>query len=714
MPSKTEHYTKAPTSRQASVLKQPMRYLKGVGPARAEQLKRLGLATVEDLLWHVPRRYEDRRNFQTIDTVQAGAVVTLRASVLTRRLYRTRYGKTIVEAKLADQTGALPCVWFNQSYLASLLHVGDEVIVHGRIEPGKRLQLLHPEIEWLTSRTTTPEDQALEDDTPLNMGRIVPIYPVTQGLSQRWFRRMVRTALDHSLPELEDVVPSSMRERQHLMPFARAMEQVHFPDTDDEREQARRRLAFEELLQLQVSLALRRSRLAGQIKGRQYHSDGPLIRAFLTRLPFAFTASQQRVLEELTRELCAPTPMLRLLQGDVGCGKTVVAAALMAMVVESGYQVAVMAPTELLAEQHARVLRRYFEPLDLAVGLLIQGESSAQRKRLLEQVANGATSILVGTHALLEPAVSFAKLGLIIIDEQHKFGVAQRSALAKKAQFPDVLIMTATPIPRTLALTLYGDLNASTIAELPPGRQPVRSLWYQDAQRLEAYQLIRAQLQKGHQGYVVYPLVHVNERRELKAATQMAHYLQREIFPTFRVALLHGQLRPHQQETVMRGFLSGSIHLLVSTIIVEVGLDIPNATVMLIEHAERFGLAQLHQLRGRIGRSSWPSTCILISQAADELAATRLTAFTETTNGFRLAETDLELRGPGELLGRQQSGLLRFRVARLAQDAALLNAARQEAGAVVEQDPQLRHPEVAALARRVGASRFQPAAALTQ
>jgi ATP-dependent DNA helicase RecG len=417
------------------------------------------------------------------------------------------------------------------------------------------------------------------------------------------------------------------------------------------------------------------------------------------------TPSQQQVLEELVDDLRQPHPMLRLLQGDVGCGKTVVAARLMAMAAQSGYQTALMAPTELLAEQHARVLRAYFEPLGVSVRLVSQGLTATQRNAVMAEIAQGNAQMIVGTHALIETPVTFANLALVIIDEQHKFGVVQRKALVTKAQLPDVLVMTATPIPQTLALSLYGDLAVSTITQLPPGRMPVRTIWHREPQRAQAYELIREQLREGRQGYVVYPLIDTTTRQDLKAATHMAHTLQTQVFQEFQVKLLHGQLRSREKDAIMRAFVDGKAHLLVSTVIVEVGLDVPNATVMLIEHPERFGLAQLHQLRGRIGRSRHPSLCVLISETTDELATQRLQAFVETTDGFQLAERDLELRGPGELLGRRQHGWMRFHLADLSRDAELLELARQEATALVAHDPSLRGPSLERLRERVSPSR---------
>ena len=505
-------------------------------------------------------------------------------------------------------------------------------------------------------------------------------------------RSLVHAVLAQFGRRAPETLPVGLRQRLHLPVIDRALEEFHFPSHWESLGEARRRLAFQELFEMQQRLAIRRARLAARRKPQRYRIEGPVTNGWRRGLPFQLTASQTRVLEELTGDLQRPAPMLRLLQGDVGCGKTIVAAGLIAVAAQTGYQVAVMVPTELLAEQHARVLRRQFEPLGVRVGLLAQGVPLAERKRVLAAVADGATPILVGTHALIERDVRFPRLALVIIDEQHKFGVAQRSTLIRKAEAADVLVMTATPIPRTLALSLYGDLACSTIAEMPPGRRPVQTVWLPESGREQVYERIRGELRHGCQGYVVYPLVEssaVEERTALKAAVQMAKRLKTEVFPDHPVELLHGRMPPKNKDAVMRAFADGHIRLLVSTVIVEVGLDVPAATVMLIEHPERFGLAQLHQLRGRIGRGADPAVCFILSDAVEELARQRLQAFVETTDGFRLAERDLELRGPGELLGRSQSGWLRLRIADLIQDRELVELARKEAVDLIARRPEL-------------------------
>lgn len=676
-------------SRQPALAELSVQYVKGVGPVRAQRLKRLAIESVSDLLWTAPRRYEDRSRFVTIGALVPGEAVTIRVRFLEIEVRRMRTGRTLLQAAASDGTGTVSCVWFHQPYLLNQLKIGQEYILYGQAESaGRRLQFIHPELERLDGEP---------GELGLHIGRIVPMYPLTEGLTQRWFRTVVRTALDRHGQNLEEVLPAGLCERYHLPSMTRAIEQFHFPQTWDQLEQARQRLIFEELFIMQLRLALRRARWVARRKPRRYQFEGTLARTLVERLPFSLTDGQQRVIEELVGDLRRPAPMLRLLQGDVGCGKTVVAAYATAVAAQSRYQAAWMAPTELLARQHHRVLTGYLSPLGVRTGLLAQGVPAAERRALMRQVAEGAIEVVVGTHALIESSVTFARLGLVIIDEQHKFGVVQRSALARKAQEPDVLVMTATPIPRTLALSFYGDLACSTIDELPPGRHPVRTRRYKEPDRPQVYERIRQELQQGRQAYVVYPVIETKRQADLKAAAQMAAHLKARIFPEFVVELLHGQMRSAQQETVMHGFADGRIHVLVSTVIVEVGLDVPNATVMLIEHPERFGLAQLHQLRGRIGRGPAPAACLLISDVEDGDACQRLQAFVDTHDGFQLAERDLQLRGPGELLGRQQHGWLRLRVADLTRDAQWLDRTRAEAFGLVERNPQLAGQEFASL-----------------
>ena len=680
------------TVAQVTPHERSIRYVKGVGPRRMSQLAQLGIETVEDLCYYAPRRYEDRTRLMSIRDVKPGETVTVRGRVLAKSLRRLRRNAMLFEAAIGDGSGIIYGVWFNQPYLGEQVKVGDELILYGQLESRPRLQLIHPEMERVAEG---------EDDPSVHMGRIVPIYPLTGGMSQRWFRQIAWTALERDRGVLDDPLPEPIHRARGWPALPEAIRELHFPSSWESLETARQRLAFEELFVFQLALAHRRAGTMAKTKPQRYQLDGPLLQELRQRIPFTLTPSQQRVLDELLADLRRPTPMQRLLQGDVGCGKTIVLIVLMAVAVQNGYQVALMAPTELLAEQHARVVAEFLEPLGVSIGMLSQGVALVERKRTAEQIARGAIDVVIGTHALIQRHVTFHRLALVLIDEQHKFGVIQRAHLAKKAVQPDVVVVTATPIPRTLALSLYGDLDVSTIEELPPGRQPITTLWMQEAQREEVYARVRAQLTQGRQGYVVYPLVHERSAQEFKAASHMAKRLQREVFPQFRVGLLHGQMKPKSKDATMQAFAKGELHLLVSTVIVEVGLDVPNATIMVIEHPERFGLAQLHQLRGRIGRGSHPATCVVVSDATEESVRQRLTSFVETTDGFALAEKDLELRGPGELLGPRQHGWLRFRIATLAHDRALLESAREEARALISRDPTLRDPSLALLKERL-------------
>jgi len=690
------------TVAQASRREHSIRYVKGVGPHRAAQLLQLGIETAEDACYYPPRRYEDRTKLSSIREAQPGAWTTIRGRILARHLRRLSKGQTLFELAVGDASGVLYAKWFNQAYLAQQWHVGDELILYGQVEPGVPAQMMHPEMERV-------EEEAAGRGMGLHMGRIVPIYPLVSGISQRWLRHILAAVLERYVDEVDELLPEALRVAHGWPRLAHALRALHFPSGWDALEAAKQRLAFQELFLLQLVLAQRRAKVVAVTKPHRYDLDGPLIQGLRRQLPFTLTDSQQRVFAELCEDLRRSHPMRRLLQGDVGCGKTVVVVSLMAIAVQSGYQVALMAPTELLAEQHARVVGQWLGPLGVSVGLLTQGVQASERKQRLEDLAGGRLHVIIGTHALIQRSVTFQRLALVVIDEQHKFGVLQRAHLAQKAEAPDVLVLTATPIPRTLALSLYGDLAISTITELPPGRRPVTTLWMHDAQRQQVYAMLREQMAQGRQGYVVYPLVEERAANGLKAATQMATQLQREMFSDFRVGLLHGQMKPAQKEQVMLAFARGDLHLLVSTVIVEVGLDIPNATIMVIEHPERFGLAQLHQLRGRIGRGSQPATCIAISDTHEDTAVARLTVFINTTDGFALAEQDLKQRGPGYLLGRQQHGWWRLRIADMARDHGLLEMARQEATTLVDRDPQLRDPSLGELRDRLAQFRRQAA-----
>ncbi|HUM15114.1 MAG TPA: ATP-dependent DNA helicase RecG [Candidatus Nitrosotalea sp.] len=674
----------------------PLQFVKGIGPQRAKLLANLGLQTVEDALYYLPARHEDRSQLTPLRSLKPNDVTTVSGTI--RAVSPPPRGRPRVPLSvlLSDGTGFLTCVWFGQAYLERLFQRGQRLIVHGKAQRYRSgpLQMQVKDYEIV-------EDEAGEaapdpSDETLHTGRLVPVYGLTRGLTARPMRRLMKRLVDGYLDGLEDPLPEALRARHRLERLPEALRAGHFPKTDGDYAAARRRLVYDEFLLLQLGLAIRRHR-QGRQPGLAMNPPGALARRLLASLPFALTEAQERVWREIRTDMAEPYPMNRLLQGDVGSGKTIVAALAILTAVESGLQTALMAPTEILAEQHLMTLTALLEPLAVPVALLTNAVKGKARERVLAAAAAGELSCVVGTHALVQDEVKFRRLGLAVVDEQHRFGVNQRATLKRKGESPDVLVMTATPIPRTLALTLYGDLEVSVIDQLPPGRKPVVTKARSESARGQIYRFLREQVRDGRQVYVVYPLVEESEVIDLRAATEMAEHLQREVFGDLRIGLLHGRMPFVEKDRVMREFKAGEIHILVSTTVIEVGIDVPNASVMLIEHAERFGLSQLHQLRGRVGRGPWKSYCILLSGAASEDARERLGAMTATNDGFKIAEADLSLRGPGDFFGTRQSGLPEFRVADLLRDAAALEAARRDAVALIRDDPHLRAPEHQAL-----------------
>ena len=669
----------------------PLQFVKGVGPQRAKLYEKLGLETVGDALLHLPRRHEDRSELTPLGRLAVGPAPRTCAGTVAGVSPPPR-GRPQVPlfVTLRDATGFLRAVWFGQPYLARVFRRGQRLIVHGKIQPPNRGS---GALEMRVDDYEIVEDA--EDET-LHTGRLVPVYPSTAGLQQRPLRALMKRLVDAHAASVPEPLPAAVLARRQLLPLGEALRVGHFPATDAERAAGMRRLVFDDFLILEVGLAVRRHR-EGRRPGLSLNPPGELARRLRAGLPFALTAAQERVWREIRADMAAPYPMNRLLQGDVGSGKTLVACLAIVTTVEAGYQAALMAPTEILAEQHALTLGRLLAPLGVEVTVLTNATRGKARRERLEALRAGAVGCVVGTHALVQKAVGFKRLGLAVVDEQHRFGVVQRAVLRGKGESPDVLVMTATPIPRTLALTLYGDLDVSVLDEMPPGRQRIVTGVRDEKGRGRVYAFLREQMQAGRQVYVVYPLVEESEALDLRAATDMASRLQSEVFPEFRVGLLHGRMSFGEKDAVMSEFRSGVIQLLVSTTVIEVGIDVPNATVMLVEHAERFGLSQLHQLRGRVGRGSEKSYCILMSQAASEEARRRLAAMEETSDGFRIAEADLGIRGPGDFIGTRQSGLPSFRVADLVRDAAVLEEARKEAFALVAADPDLARPEHRAL-----------------
>jgi ATP-dependent DNA helicase RecG len=659
--------------------------LPGIGPQRAKLLAKLDLVTIEDaLVRHLPLRHEDRSQVIPLGRITVGEARTCAGTIAGISPPPRGRGRMPLVVTIRDASGFLNCAWFNQPYLARVLKRGQRLIVHGKVQPYGRgpLQMLVKDFEVV-------EDG---EDEPLHAGRLVPVYPLTEGLTQRPLRRLMKRLVDGWADRLEDPLPDRVRAARGLVALPQAIAAAHFPESEGEQGAARRRLVFDDFFLLEIGLAIRRQR-EGRRRGLAMNPSGSLVRRLRASLPYSLTAAQERVWSEIRSDMAEPYPMSRLLQGDVGSGKTVVAALAALTAIEAGYQAAIMAPTEILAEQHLMTLGRLLEPLGVRAVLLTSAVKGKARLEAAAAVESGVAGCVIGTHALVQGAVAFKRLGLAVIDEQHRFGVAHRAALRGKGESPDVLVMTATPIPRTLALTLYGDLDVSVLDELPPGRRPIATFARTGSKRRQIYDFLRAQIGEGRQVYVVYPLVEESEDSDLRAATEMAERLQRETFPERRVGLLHGRLGFADKERVMREFKDGVLDILVSTTVIEVGIDVPNASVMLIEHAERFGLSQLHQLRGRVGRGPWKSYCILLAASTSEEGRRRIEAMTSTNDGFRIAEVDLELRGPGDFFGTRQSGLPEFRVADLLRDGAMLEEARREAFALVEADPKLLAPE---------------------
>lgn len=643
-------------------------YLKGVGPKVARLLRKLGIETVEDLIYFFPRDYEDRSNPTSIAELPLGrtAVVRARIDALDHKLTRNSF--SVLKADLADRSGAIQAVWFNQPFLARMLRRGMKVIVSGKVEFS----------EFDGVKQLTVKDY--EIDTGQNEG-IVPFYPLTEGLYPKKVRSMVRSALEQGLAEIVDWLPGSLAKKHKLIALHDAILGLHQPKKMAEIEPARRRLAFDDLFIFQLDLALKRKKLRS-VHGNALAVDLAVLDEFKASLPFKFTAAQDRVLNDILTDMRSVVPMNRLVQGDVGSGKTIVAAAAALLAVKAGYQAALMAPTEILAQQHYEKLSKLLEKFGVDVRLLT---GSISKKQKAENRTKGA-GLLIGTHALIQNTVCFEKLGLVIIDEQHRFGVLQRADLVKKGNNPDVLVMTATPIPRSLALTVYGDLDRSVIDEMPPGRTPVKTYFVPEDKRGSTYEFMRREIKAGRQVYVVCPLVEESEKIDLRAAMDEAERLQRDIFPEYQVGLMHGRLKSEDKDRIMAEFKSGKLNILVSTTVIEVGIDVPNATVMVIEHAERFGLSQLHQLRGRIGRGAQQSHCFLLAEAKSKEAKLRLKAMIDSTDGFHIAEVDLRLRGPGDYCGTRQSGLPNFRVADIIRDEKILKEARKAAFDLVEED----------------------------
>jgi ATP-dependent DNA helicase RecG len=664
-------------------LSTPLQFLKGVGPRKAADLKRAGLVVVEDLLYRLPFRYEDRSRMQPIASLRPGTKAAVLGEIKSANLAITRRrGFKIFHAVVADASGAIRCTWMNQAFLADVLRAHQQVVIFGDVKlDSTGLHFMNPEYELVSA-----------DLESVHTGRVVPFYEKTGVVTPNMQRRLVRQALDQLPAEIPDPLPADLRARLQLLPRRTAVEESHFPPNDAAvdvlnafRSPAQHRMIFEEFFLFQIGHAWRRHASGTELKPFVPVVDDRIRASAAKVLPFKLTPGQRQAVKEIVDDMLRPAPMHRLLQGDVGAGKTIVALLAAIVAMENGLQVAFMAPTEILAGQHYGNIARLLASSRFRVDLLTGSTPGLHKHTLLANIERGTTNLVVGTHALVQEQVAFHSLGLVVIDEQHRFGVAQRATLRAKGLRPDVLLMTATPIPRTLALTDYSELDVSKIPDLPPGRKPVTTLVKPESRRDEIYDLIRRELEAGRQAYIIYPLVEESEKIDLKSATEMADHLQAEVFPAHRVALLHGRMKQDAKDNVMHAFAAGRIDVLVSTTVVEVGVDVPNASIMVVEHAERFGLSQLHQLRGRVGRGVAQSVCILLYQAPwTDDARERLRAMASTNDGFVIAERDLELRGPGDFFGTRQSGLPKLRTGDLVRDRDIMEVAHREARALVE------------------------------
>ncbi len=658
----------------------PINFLKGVGPARAESLRKLGIVTAGDLLWHVPRRYEDASTVRHISSLEPGMDATVIGRVISKGVIPTRKGLRIFQAVVRDDSGIIEVSWPGQPFLDRVIQKDDTLLLSGPVRFFHGRQLVPRELVNLGA-----------DENPMSGGRVLAVYPATEGISFKVLRSLIDTHLDALLPLVVDQSSPEQRRRVGIVDLGEALRMVHRPASLAEATKGRERLAFDELFFVQI-LQRRANRLAREARGGITFENRRLLTSALREgLPYTLTGAQSHALREIFADMCGPRRMHRLLQGDVGSGKTIVAlfAALLAM--ENGYQAAIMAPTELLAEQHMRTMTPLLAPLGIRPVLLTGSMASRDRKATLACMAAREPVLVIGTHALVQDTAKFNRLGFVAIDEQHRFGVEQRESLGSKGEAPDTLLMSATPIPRSLALTTYGDLDVSTLDERPAGRQPITTVARGESSRDRVFAFVRREVEAGRQAYVVYPVIDESEKMDLKAATVMFDRLSAGVFGDARMALLHGRIPADERDHVMREFRDGQIDILVATTVIEVGIDVPNATVMLIEHPERFGLSQLHQLRGRVGRGADAAYCILLGDVGDE-SAERLAIFTGTEDGFEISRQDLRLRGMGDLFGQRQSGEAMFQIADPLRDEALNLMAREEAERILDADPDLVAP----------------------
>ncbi|MDY0167049.1 MAG: ATP-dependent DNA helicase RecG [Thermoguttaceae bacterium] len=674
----------------AQSLTTPVQYLKGVGPARVDLLERLGLRTAADVLFLFPRDYQDLTDQRPILNLEEGKLQTVCGVVEDVELRGTRTGKTILGVLVRQDGGFLRALWFNQPFMRDKFTLGQRVMLSGK-----------PKYEGLMWRMNHPRVEPLAEEEEDPAGRILPVYPLTEGLHQWEMRRIVRQALDDFGPLLEEAFPAEYLGRHDLLPIARALPQIHFPDDKQSLAAARRRFVYQELFILQLALAVRRRQQDDARRAPELAVSAKIDARIRRLFPFELTAGQEQAISEIAGDMARAKPMNRLLQGDVGSGKTIVAVYAMLLAVAHGHQAVLMAPTEVLARQHAQTLEKLLIGSEVRRGLLTGGLPAKQRAALLEEIGGGEMDLVVGTQAIIQEDVRFAKLGLVVIDEQHKFGVRQRAKLKYAGPDPHYLVMTATPIPRSVTMTLFGDLDVSTLRDTPPGRQKVNTYLAGDDRRERWWDFFCKKLREGRQGFVVTPLVDESEQLDVASVQERFEALANGELEAFRVGLIHGRMPPQEKDAVMDAFRHGEHQVLVCTSVVEVGVDVPNATLMTIESGERFGLAQLHQLRGRISRGRYPGFCCVFAEPQTEAAQRRLEAFTKSTDGFKLAEQDFALRGPGDLFGTQQHGLPPFRIADLLRDQDLLVEARRDAMQLIAADPGLAQPDHARLRRQM-------------
>ena len=671
------------SSLKTNDINQSVRTLKGVAEQRGQLLENMGIVSIYDLLTNFPRRYLDRTRIAKIVNLEIGKEVTAIGHVIAFRTYLGRKPRFVMV--LRDESGDLKCIWFQGAhYMKNAFKIGELIAVHGKVKFYNGIQMSHPDYDRMT-----------ESQPGLNTRKIIPLYHSTSeldkgGLDSRAMRRYIWAALQDFSASIGENLPEQLINKLKLLGKRAAINSIHFPDSEEQLHAAIRRLKFEELFYLELMIALRKSKIKNFTNGIKFRSIGEKTRLLLANLPFELTEAQKKAIREIWEDMNIAKPMNRLLQGDVGSGKTIVAVSALLIAVENGYQAAFMAPTEILAEQHYLTLKHFLAKLDVSVELVIGGQKKTEREQISAKIGSGETDIIIGTHALFQEKIEFKKLGFIVIDEQHRFGVMQRAKLKLKGTSPDVLVMTATPIPRTLALTVYGDLDVTLMDQKPGDRKPVKTTWRYQNKKDEIYKFVREQVEAGSQAYIIFPLVEESEKMDLQAATENYEELRYGIFHGINIALLHGRMKSDEKDKIMSAFKNGEYKILVATTVIEVGVDVANASIMVVEHAERFGLTQLHQLRGRVGRGSEQSYCILVAyKPVNQLARKRLQTLVETSDGFEIAEADLQLRGPGEFFGIRQHGLPKLKIANLIEDYHILEAARKEAFSLIKEDSRL-------------------------